>query len=219
MSKLRMRVSILACVPFGAAVLASCGVSSQGKTDAEQVSHALLKTLTADGQAICLDSTTQGEPLAVFRTMLPAPDPARRPLGWHEPKPLLRGQNVTNRELVAAEFRDEHVELPEPAAAEKMLPVLMQLRLNALARAVAFIPSDGPSGLRNSADVPLARVRWWVLNRLDRTCGPVYTLSKPIIVRDVAFVSAMAGHDGSIYALRRVGQVWEPLAKWSNWLY
>jgi hypothetical protein len=199
--------------------LTSCGVSSPVRSDAEQVSQALLKTLTADGETICVDSTTQGEPLAIFRTMLTAPDPARRPLEWHEPGPLNAGREVTGRQLVAAEFRGEHLQLPEYGTAENALPALLQMRLNALARAVAFIPSDAPTSVKGNAEVPNARVRWWVSNRLDRSCGPIYTLSKPIVVRDVAFVSVMAGHEGTIYALRKADRVWAPLAKWTNWLY
>jgi hypothetical protein len=199
--------------------LTSCGVSSPLHTDAEQVTQSLLKTLTADGATICVDSTTQGEPLAIFRTMLTAPDPARRPLAWHEPGPLNAGKEVTGRQLVASEFRGEHIELPEYGTAENVLPPLLQLRLNALARAVSFIPSDAPTSVKASGDVPKARVRWWVSNRLDRSCGPIYTLSKPIVVRDVAFVSVMAGHEGTIYALRKTNKTWAPLAKWTNWLY
>lgn len=199
--------------------LTSCGVTSPLRSDAEQVTQSLLKTLTADGETICVDSTTQGEPLAIFRTMLTAPDPARRPLAWHEPGPLNEGKEVTGRQLVAAEFRGEHIQLPEYGTAENVLPPLLQLRLNALARAVSFIPSDAPTSVTGSGDVPKARVRWWVSNRLDRSCGPIYTLSKPIVVRDVAFVSVMAGHEGSIYALRKADQAWAPLAKWTNWLY
>jgi hypothetical protein len=203
----------------GMLLLTSCGASLPAQGDAEQVSHALLKTLTSNGETICVDSTTQGEPLAIFRTMLTAPDPARRPLAWHEPGPLRTGRDVTNRQLVAAEFRGEHVELPEYGAAENVLPVLLQLHLNALAREVAFIPSDAPTSLKGGADVPRARVRWWIFNRFDRSCGPIYTLSKPIVIRDAAFISVMAGHEGSTYALRKVDKVWAPMAKWTNWLY
>lgn len=199
--------------------LTSCGVSSPLVGDAEQVTGSLLKILTANGEAICVDSTTQGEPLAIFRTMLTAPDPARRPLAWHQPGPLNAGREVTGRQLVAAEFRGQHIQLPEYGTTEDVLPPLLQMRLNALARAVAFLPSDAPTSVKGSADVPKARVRWWVLNRFDRSCGPIYTLSKPVLVRDAAFVSVMAGHEGTIYAMRKADGVWTPLAKWTNWLY
>jgi hypothetical protein len=199
--------------------LTSCGASAPSRGDAEEVTHSLLKTLTANGETICVDSTTQGEPLAIFRTMLTAPDPARRPLAWHEPGPLNAGKEVTGRQLVASEFRGEHIELPEYGTAENVLPPLLQMRLNALARAVSFIASDAPTSVKGNDDVPKARVRWWVLNRLDKSCGPIYTLSKPIVVHDAAFVSVMAGHEGTIYALRKSDKVWAPLAKWTNWLY
>lgn len=210
-----------ALAPALAALLAlpGCGSGPAGGDDAARINQALLRTLTSGGERICVDGKAYGEPLAIFRTMLPAPDPARRPLGWHPPSPLREGPSLTGRQLADAEFRGERIVLPERAQGKDKLPQIQQVQLNGIAKEASLMRPLQDVGLDRSPAAPLAKVRWWVLNRLDRSCGPVHTVSKPVIYRDMAFVSVTAGHQGTTYAFRNAASAWTPVAKWSTWLY
>lgn len=205
--------------PLALAIAALGGCASAPADDAERINALLLQVLTSRGERICVDSKTYGEPLAVFRAMLPAPDPARRPLGWHPPGPLREGPSLTGRQLAAQELRGERIVLPERAQTKDQLPAVEQVQLNGAAREASLMAPQTGVGLRASPAAPRATVRWWPLNRLDRSCGPVHTVSKPVVFRDLAFVSVTAGHQGTTYAFREVGPAWRPIAKWSTWLY
>lgn len=215
----RRRVSIARSLAAGTLAFGLTACGSSGTTDERQVVESLLGVLTAGDTAICVDGRTRGEPLAVYRSMLPAPDPARRPLYWVPPAPLQTGRVLSNRELVDTEFRDGQALLPEHAQSKDRLPYTVQRQLDGVAREASVIQPDGVMTLSPNARVPLARVRWWVRNRFDKGCDPVYTLSHPIIVRNQAFVTVTAGHHGSTYAFRKTGPGWAPVAKWSTWLY
>lgn len=202
-------------VPFVA--LASCAGGAAG-TDDQRINTALLRTLTADGTAICVDRGTYGEPLAVFRTMRTAPDPVRRMLHWSAPTPLRPGRMLSGRELVDNELRDGRSVLPE-LGQDGALSLNEQARLNALAHRASLVSPESGVAVRNHPAVPLAQVRWWPLNRMGGKCGPSYTVSKPVITRDIAFVTVTAAHQGNTYAFQRQGAGWATVAKWSNWLY
>lgn len=217
-----IKVSILrnaiALAMMGAGI-GGCQADAGERDDNRQISAGLFRVLTSQGKAICVDAATHGEPLAIFRSMIPAPDPARRPLIWSRPAPLENGRTLTGRELVDDEFGDGRLVLPERTSASGVLSVTAQVQLNALARTASMMSSDSSARLNPAPDAPLAKVRWWIRNRFDANCGPPYTVSKPIIMRDVAFVSVTAGHRGSTYAFHKVKAVWQPVAKWSTWLY
>jgi hypothetical protein len=201
--------------------LCLAGCTSADRIDNPQrINEALLRTLTADGQRICVDSGTFGEPLAVFRTMLPAPPAVRRLLFWSPPAPLRPGRLLSGHELVRDELSDGRSILPERRQDTQKLPLPAQLQLNALARNALLVTPEAGVWLHDTPSAPLAQVRWWPLNRLDASCDGTFTFSKPLIKNDMAFVTVTAAHQGSTYALRRnnAGQ-WESLAKWSNWLY
>lgn len=196
--------------------LALGGCAAGAASDATQVVGAVAQLQAADGRRICLDRTTRGEPLAIFRTMLPAPNPARRPLGWRTPGPLMPSASITNRQLVADEFRDQHVVLPEHGQTAPELAFEAQWQLNGLARRMANVAGDKDVAIPDGAKV---QPRWWIRNRLDPGCDMPYTISNPVLAQNIAFVSVTAGHQGTIYAVQRDKGVWKPIAKWSNWLY
>ncbi|WP_425228634.1 hypothetical protein [Sphingomonas sp.] len=200
------------------AVLGGCS-GWHGTADERQINTLLLKVLTADGRNICVDSGARGEPLAIYRDMLPAPEPARRPLGWTAPRPLDPGRNLSGRDLIGSELQGEHVVLPERPSLQGQLSVVDQGQLNGYANRASLLETSRPVRLAETADAPHARVRWWGWNRLTSSCHPVYTVSRTIIVDNVAFVSVTAAHQGSTYAFRRTGTAWAPYAKWSTWLY
>ncbi|WP_375396518.1 hypothetical protein [uncultured Sphingomonas sp.] len=204
---------------FAAGASGGCQADSRPRGDAAFINESLLKVLTANGKRICVDRGTHGEPLAVFRAMLPAPDPVRRTLSWSAPTPLEDGRAITNRELFDIELGDGQVVLREPTQNGARLPFTAQLQLNALAREGSYQLSDSGPSVANSPAAPLAQVRWWLSNRFDSSCGEVYTFSKPIVMRDMGFVSVTAGHRGTTYAFRKDNNAWAPLAKWSTWLY
>ncbi len=200
------------------AALAVAGCSSRDAT--APVMEAVLKTLTSDGRPICLDSGTSGEPLAIFRTMMRAPDPSRQPLAWYPPGPLRPDQNLSLGRLIDDEFRDGRAVLRRPdAASATPLPATEQRRLNAAALRLVNLQSERGTSVPNSSATPGAKARWWVSNRMDGACKPVYTLSHPVVMDDIAFVTVLAGHWGTTYALERKGGNWSATARWSNWLY
>lgn len=198
--------------------LAACNADA-GVNEARQLNDALLELLTSQGRTICVDSTPYGEPLAAFRSMQPAPEPARRPLFWRTPVPLEPGRNLTNRELVDIEFRDDQTVLPEQSGAGRALPVIAQLQLNAIAREASVMMSGSDATIAGSPAAPRAKVRWWLRNRFDSTCTAPYTVSKPILLHGIGLVSVTAAHHGSTYAFKRVNSGWMPVAKWATWLY
>lgn len=198
------------------AAVALTGCSAGQPNDATQVVAAVARAQIVGNRPVCIDRATHGEPLAVFRTMLPAPDPARRPLAWHPSGPLRQGQKIPTRALVADELRDAHIVLAEPDQDGEPLPAPTQLQLNAYAVQLSKLEAD--KTVRVPAESQL-RPRWWLVNRLDPNCRVPVTVSDPVLARDMAFVSVTAGHFGTLYAVQRSPSGWTPIAKWSDWLY
>ena len=199
--------------------ITSCSRGSDADGDDKGINDALLRTLTSDGTEICVDSGTYGEPLAVFRTMKLAPDAVRRLLHWSAPDALKLGRVLTNRELVDDELRGGQSKLPEFVQDKTRLSLPAQAQLNALADMASLVTPEPGVRLHNSAAAPLAKVRWWPLNRVGHRCDAVHTVSKPVIKRGIAFVTVTAAHQGTTYAFRKSGADWATIAKWSNWLY
>lgn len=188
--------------------------------DSAPIMTAVLRTLTADGRTVCIDRAVRGEPLAIFRTMASAPDPARRPLSWYPPRPLRPDQDLSMKRLFSDEFSGQRTVLRRPRTdGSQPLALAERRRLNAAALRLSYAdPYDG-AVVANSPTAPKAKARWWLVNRLDRGCDVVYTASRPAIGADVAFVSVLGGHWGTTYAVERKGGRWDVTAKWSDWLY
>lgn len=200
-----------------ATVLGGCSAAPDNEPN--RIIAPVLAQLTAGQRPICVDSRTRGEPLAIFRTMIVAPAPSRRSLGWHKPGVLLPERTIGARALVENELSDSRTRLPLAETDVPFLSMVDQLRFNGLAREAMSAGSMASTNIRAVPQAPLALVRWWPRNRFDASCGETYTISKPVVIRNFAFVSVTAGHQGTTYALESNAGRWTPVAQWANWLY
>ena len=187
--------------------------------DAVQVLHVLAATLTADGKTICIDNRTQGDSLAVFRTMRAAPAPSRQPLTWRQPQPLRPPEPPSGRQIFDEELRSDQILLPSPQQTGAPLPFILQRQLDFAANQLSLIQGSKAQSIGQWAGAPLARSKWWILNRLSPNCSPVYTFTNPIVAKNVAFVSVKVGHWGTTYAFVKQGTQWKTLGQWANWIY
>lgn len=210
-----MRVFIL----YPSIALAACSPPATVPDEPAKVVDALLGVLSSDGRRVCVDSRTQGKPLAVFSTMIVAPTASRRPLRWQVPKPLRPPGALSNRELYDDEFARARVLLEKPVNARDVLPPAEQLQLNSAARSLAAVGDAERVPIANTAKRPLILARWWLANRVRPICVPHFTISNPVVARDIAFVSVTGGHWGTTYAFRKRGDGWAPHAQWTTWLY
>lgn len=198
-----------------------CAPDKRALTDDERIVRAVLTLLAQDQRPVCVDDSTQGQALAVFREMQAAPRPARLELRWHGPLPLRPDIRVTTRALRDAEFRDQPLTIQEPGARKDALPGLDQLRFNGAA--VRFGSQIGRA--ENAVDIRQTWVpagvaaRWWPINRIRRDCWPLFEISDPVRDRNVAFVTVRAEHWGTLYALQKTDRDWRIVAEWSRWLY
>lgn len=204
----------------GGLMLGGCDVAAQAPLDdTTQVMQSLLALLTADGKPVCLDGRTRGKPLAIFQTMMVAPDPARRRLAWYAPQPLRPQGMLTGRQLFDDQIRDDHVILGKPQQSARPLSNALQGQLNSAAGQLALDQAESRVSIGASPAAPLATINWWVRNRFDTECAPIYTVSDPVVAKNVAFVSVTAGHWGTTYAFHKQAAAWSPVAQWTNWLY
>lgn len=200
--------------------LSSCGApSAPANSDVDLVLHALVATLTADGKPVCIDRATRGDSLAVFRSMLSAPPASRRSLGWYLPQPLRPPAAPSVKDVFNDAFRDDRILISRPQQAGGPLSFLLQRQLNTAAAKLSLIQESSPVALNPWNGAPLAQPRWWVLNRFSLRCSPVYTVTNPIVAKNVAFVSVKAGHWGATYAFVKQEREWKTIGQWSNWLY
>jgi hypothetical protein len=210
-----MRVIIL-CLGL---LASGCASETQTPSEPAKVIETLLGVLSSDGRRVCVDAKTQGKPLAVFSTMIVAPRPSRRPLQWQIPKPLRPPGPLSNRELYEDEFARARILLEKPVNARDVLPPEQQLQLNSVARTLAAVGDVERVSIANSPKRPLIVARWWLANRVRPLCVPNFTISNPVVAREIAFVSVTGGHWGTTYAFRKRGDRWAPHAQWTTWLY
>ncbi len=212
-------------VRFGfavASILCFSGCTASSKPsgdDPDLVIRALAKTLTADKQPVCLDGTTRGDSLAVYRAMRVAPVPSRRPLLWHQPQPLRPPASPTGRQVFNEELGSDQILISRPRQAGAPLPFVVQRQLNFAANQLSLVKDASARTIASMPDAPLARPHWWILNRLSANCSPVFTVTNPVVAKNVAFVSVKAGHWGTTYAFTKQGGGWKTVGQWTNWLY
>lgn len=202
------------------AALAGCSAATrEPANDTTQVMQSLVSVLTADGASACIDSKTRGEPLAVFRTMMAAPEPSRRLLSWYAPQPLRPSGMPSDRNVLDDQIGSGRIVAMAPQQSSRPLSNLLQGQLDAAARHLSLYRDEDRVSIPGSRSTPRATVRWWVRNRFDRTCTPVYTASNPVVAGNLAFVSVTGGHRGTTYAFRKHLAAWSPVGQWTNWMY
>lgn len=215
-----MRILATFLVSVGISALVSCSAAApSGASDQTLVMQSLLTVLTKDGKGVCLDSETHGEPLGVFRTMMTAPASTRLSLSWFEPGPLRPQNDLSDGQIFGEQIGAERVVITAPGQSGEKLPLQLQGQLNGVAAQLSLYMDVNEVAVPSSPTAPLAISRWWIRNRFDSKCSPVYTVSNPVVAKNVAFVSVKAGHWGTTYAFQKRSAAWAPIAQWSNWIY
>lgn len=186
--------------------------------DGQKIVRATLQILASDGKALCVDRQTSGRPLAIYAAMRVAPSPSRRPLKWHVPQPLVPPGKLSNAQLYRDSLGSETAHLQDPGTAGATLSGIEQGKLDASATALAARPAM-PAVTVSSRWVPGVEARWWLLNRVSRSCSPIYTLSDPVWSDSLGYVTVLTEHWGTTYAFSRTSVGWKPVGQWTNWLY
>ncbi|HEX8445320.1 MAG TPA: hypothetical protein VF649_01790 [Sphingomonas sp.] len=202
-------------------LLTACGESARPMNDAEQIVQAVLAQQAVPNRPVCLDDSTQDNALDVYREMIVAPRPARRELKWYPPLPLDPEARVTTRALRRTELGNDTIRIEEPEPRRDFLPGLTQLELDGTARRMLRSPTaiQQRVAIRQSWTPKGVTARWWPLNRIRKSCWPLFEVSDPVRDRGMAFVTVRAEHWGVLYALKKTGARWQPIAEWSRWLY
>ncbi len=204
-----------------AAMLASCNGSTTQLNEDEQIVQAVLGLLASAGRPVCTDDQTEEQALAIYREMTLAPRPSRADLRWFPPTPLRPDTRVTTEDLRGVELGNDQIQIREPSPRRDALPGLTQFELDGAAR--RLIRSVGAVeetvSIRRAWTPAGVVARWWPLNRLRKSCWPLFSLSNPVRDRQAAFVTVRAEHWGTLYALRQVSGKWQVVAEWSRWLY
>lgn len=214
----RGRAMALLALP---ALLSACTQPARPLDDAEQIVQSVLALQSVPKRPVCLDDSTEEPSLAVYREMIVAPRPARRQLKWYPPLPLDPEARVTTRALRKTELGDDRIRIEEPEPRRDFLPGLTQLELDGAARRMLRSPTatEQRVSIASGWTPPGVTARWWPLNRIRKDCWPLFAVSDPIRDRGLAFVTVRAEHWGVLYAVRKEGARWRPIAEWSRWLY
>ena len=200
-------------------LIASCSTSAtRPATDEDKLITAALALQAGRDREVCVDSAAKGRPLAVFVTMM-----NHRPVGlaapaWYEPAPLVEAA-ATTASKGPGERRDAGKMIGSLANRTGVLPADAQAALNGAATVLARQATSNRVEIFNSPAWPRIHARWWVLNRLSRSCRPVFALSTPVVSKGVGFISVKTDRTGTTYAFSRQGDNWIPRAQWTNWLY
>jgi hypothetical protein len=187
--------------------------------DGKPIVRAVLDFLVKARTPICIDASTRGHALRLWRDVVDSPQPVRDGLGWQPAIPLAPPSVLTARDLARIELKGAEKTLVRPDDDEPAIPRDEATALTTAARALTVpLVQNGDVDIREG-DVPAGvQVRWWAMNRVRSDC-PVYLLSNPAVNRDTAFVMVKTDHWGTVLALRHVAQRWSVIAQWSPWLY
>ena len=208
--------AVLAIAALGSGCSTDTGAPA---SDAEKLVRATLQALAADHRPICVENRTNGKPLAIFATMTETPAPAQRVVSWHAISPLGSGPTMSNAQIYHDTF-DRHISrLAKPGHPARPLGLLAQQKLNAAARSLALTGEPVEVDLGSGLGVAGVDARWWPLLRLSSKCPIAFTLSDPVLAKDIGYITVQSGHWGTTYALQPRGDAWVPVAQWSNWLY
>lgn len=190
-----------------ALIVAGCSDGGDGQVDDDEaIVRSVLSLIVERNGPVCIDRTTDGDSLSIFREMMRAPYAARRDLRWFPPT----GLSVPASEPISPPSRQR----------SDALPAMQQQALNGAATRMARPWNDIRHRLTLTGDaLPTGVVaRWWPINRFRR-CAPLFSMRDPVRHGNLGFVTIEANHHAALYAVERRQGRWTPVSEWSNWLY
>jgi hypothetical protein len=195
---------VASCV--AALIVAGCSGGGDGQVDDEAIVRSVLSLSVERNGPVCIDRTTDGDSLSVFREMTRAPYAARADLRWFPPT----GFSVPAGEPIP----------PLPRRRSDALPAMQQQALNGAATRMARPWNNIRHRLTLTGDaLPTGVVaRWWPINRLQR-CVLRFGVRDTVRHGNLGFVTIEANHHAALYAVERRQGQWTPVGEWSNWLY
>jgi hypothetical protein len=186
----------------------------------QQVVHAVLETLAADGKPVCVERETFGSPLSIYRIATQGRLQNNYALAWYPPKPFRPPHMPTLRELRSAAKEGRNAEMPEPEARDDALPAEQQARFDRAALALA--PPKVPThrvGISKKWVPEGVIPRWLPVADRKKGCAAQYVVSGVKMAPDIAFAAVRVDHWGTVYALEPSPRGWKPVAQWGSWLY
>lgn len=209
-------LTLLPALCLGAA---ACSPPAQAPlNDEEKLVLATIRMLSGRGEPVCVDATTVGRPLSVFRTITSNPPPGATPPAWYLPERFSPPPALTQAELYRGAQTDGAVHIDQPTNGTRVVAGPAQVMLDHAAWLLSSQEADRPVTIAPSW-LPGIKARWWLRNRISRHCSPTYHISNPVRARDIGFVTVTGDHWGTTYAFKRDGTGWVARAQWSNWLY
>jgi len=214
-----LRVLGFATLPALCLGVAACSMPDLApQNDEEKLVAATLLMLSGRGQPVCVDATTIGQPLSVFRTLTSNPPPGATPPAWFLPDRFRPPAALSGADLYRGAQADGAVHIDQPTNGTRAVAQPAQLMLDRAAWLLSAQEADRAVTIAPSWQ-PAIKARWWLRNRVSRHCSPTYHVSNPVRARDIGFVTVTADHWGTTYAFKRDGNGWVARAQWSNWLY
>lgn len=213
-SRQKKAIWLLACLSASACA-APIGVPL---SDDEKLVRATLQVLSADGSQICVDASTTGRPLSVYRIMASNPPAGVKPV-WFVPASLKPPQALSDAELYRGAQADGTAHIDQPGNMTAVLPSRAQAQLDRAAWILSERDPNPTVTISPSWGLVGVKPRWWLRNRLSRHCAPNYQISDPVTANNIGYVTVTAEHWGTTYAFTRSGSDWVARAQWSNWLY
>jgi hypothetical protein len=199
--------------------LAACGAPDQApRNDEDKLIQATLGLLSGKGQPLCVDATTVGHPLSVFRSIASNPPPGSTPPAWFLPARFSPPAALSGADLYRGAQSDGAVHIDQPINGAAVVTTPAQAMLDHAALRLSAHDTDRPVTISPSW-LPGIKARGWLRNRVSWHCSPNYQISNPIRARDIGFVTVTANHWGTTYAFKRSGSGWAARAQWSVWLY
>lgn len=214
-----LRGMTFAAIPALVLGLAACTAShATPQDDEEKLVQATLRMLSGRGEPLCVDATTVGQPLSVFRTLTTNPPPGAAPPVWFLPARFGPPVGPSGADLVRSAQAEGTVHIDQPTNSTLPVATPAQAMLDRAASRLAVEEADRTVTITPSWQ-PGIKARWWPRNRISRHCSPTYHISNPVRARDIGFVSVTGDHWGTTYAFKRSGADWVARAQWTNWLY
>lgn len=213
------RISPKSALIFPALALASCSTQPPPPQTETQLVTTVLQLLATGSHGVCVDNATSGHPLQVFWSTAHNRPAGMEPPAWFEPAPLRPTPALSDRELLQTIKSDPAIHINQPVNATATLPPARQAELNRAAWMLATQSDGQPIEDLAGLKVPGVSARWWLRNRLSTHCAPNYRLSNPVYSNNIGFITVVADHWATTYALTPDRQTWVVSGQWSNWIY